>query len=261
MADDNDSLLREVEEELRRERMQKIWDRYNGLIIGAALLIVVGVGGYKYLEARRIASAEAAGAEFAAAQQLSEDKKTDESVKAFEKIAESGPAGYAALAKLHLAGAAAKAGKTDEAIAAYEKVLKDSSVDRLLKNFAQLQVAALQVGTADFTEVQNRLTPLAGADSAYRTTAQELLGIAALKAGKLDEARKYLEPLLLESGATRGLQERVKIMMAEIARSETAKSQPAKAAAPATTEAKPTEAAGTDAAGAGTPEKAEPAKN
>ena len=50
MADDRDSLLREVDEELRREQMQKLWDRYNGLILGAAALVVLAVGGYKCLE-------------------------------------------------------------------------------------------------------------------------------------------------------------------------------------------------------------------
>lgn len=234
MADDNDSLLREVEEELRRERMQKIWERYNGLILGGALLIVLSVGGYRYLEHRRIVSAQAAGAEYAAAQRLSDENKTEEAKKAFEKIAQSAPTGYAALAKLHLAGAAAKDGKTDEAIAAYESLINDVGVDRLLKNFAQLQIASLQVGVADFTEVQNRLTPLAGEDGAYKTTAQELLGVAALKAGKIEEARKYLEPLLLDAGASRGLQERVKVMMAEIARNELAQAEAAKPEAPAT---------------------------
>ena len=67
MADDRDSLLREVDEELRRDQMNKIWERYSGLIFGVAALIVVGVWGYKFLESRRIAAAESAGAEFTAA--------------------------------------------------------------------------------------------------------------------------------------------------------------------------------------------------
>src|ERR1700744_1659539 len=103
MADNDDSLLREVDEELRREQMQRIWQRYNGLILGAATLIVLGVAGYQYLETRRIASEEAGGAKFSAAETLSDDKKKDEAEKAFAAIADSGPAGYAALAKLHLA--------------------------------------------------------------------------------------------------------------------------------------------------------------
>ncbi len=94
MADDRDSLLREVDEELRREQMQKLWDRYNGLILGAAALVVLAVGGYKLLESRRINAAETAGTEFTAAENLSDDKKKDEAEKAFATIAQNGPAGY-----------------------------------------------------------------------------------------------------------------------------------------------------------------------
>lgn len=239
MADDRDSLLREVDEELRREQMQKIWERYNGLILGAAALIVVGVGGFKFLESRRIATAEAAGAEFAAALQLSEDNQADAAAKAFEKIAVSGPAGYASLARLHVAGAHAKAGRTAEALTAYQSIINDSASDGLLRNFAQLQVASLKVGEGDFTEQQNRLKPLAGEDSAFKITARELLGLSAFKAGKLDEARKHYEPLLIDPKASRAIQERVKIVMGEIARAESGTASPVKAAVPDATSPAP----------------------
>ena len=41
MADEHDALLREVQEELRREQMQKLWERYNGLIIGVLCLGII----------------------------------------------------------------------------------------------------------------------------------------------------------------------------------------------------------------------------
>lgn len=234
MADDRDSLLREVNEELRREQMQKIWERYNGLILGAAALFVVAVGGYKLLESRRIAAAEAAGDEFTAALKLSEANKNDEAAAAFEKISQTGPTGYATLAKLHIAGAHAQAGRTAEAIAAYQSIIDTPGADSLLRNFAQLQIASLSVGTADFTEQQNRLTPLATDDSAFKVTARELLGLSAFKAGKFDEARKYYEPLLIDPKASRAIQDRVKIVMGDIARAETTKADAVKPATPAT---------------------------
>jgi hypothetical protein len=128
MADDRDSLLREVDEELRRDQMQKIWERYSGLIFGVAALIVVGVWGYKFLEGRRISAAETAGAEFAAASQLAADLKNDDAQKAFEKIAASGPSGYAALAKLQVAGAQARAGKSAEALATFDTLAKEQMI-------------------------------------------------------------------------------------------------------------------------------------
>lgn len=239
MADDNDSLLREVQEELRREQMQKIWQRYNGLILGAAALIVLAVAGYKFLETRRITAAETGGADFTAAESLSDQKKKDEAAKAFQAIAESGPAGYAALAKLQLAGAQVKDGKTADAVATYDSLAKQTGADDLLKNFAQLQAASLRMADADYQEIQNRLTPLVGESAPYDKSARELLGIAAFKAKKFDEARKYLEPLLLDPNASDALQERVKVIMSGIAANEVAANAPPAATPPSATAAEP----------------------
>jgi hypothetical protein len=230
MAEERDSLLREVDEELRREQMEKLWQKYSGLILGAATLVVLLVAGYKFLETRRIAAVEAGGAEFQKAISLSEASKNDEAAKAFEDIAKSGPKGYAALAKLHVAGAQIKAGKEAEALATYEGLANDAGADPLLKNFAQLQAASLRMGQADFTEMQNRLNSLTGDSSPYKVTARELLGFAAYKAGKTDEARKLLEPLLIDPAATRAIQERIKIVMADIASKELVAAQPSPAA-------------------------------
>ena len=68
----------------------------------------------------------------------------------------------------------------------------------LLKSFAQLQAASLRLPDADYAEIQNRLTPLAGEDAPFSKSARELLGIAAYKAKNYDDARKYLEPLLID---------------------------------------------------------------
>ena len=233
MANDGDSLLREVDEELRREKMARLWQRYNGLILGAAAVVIAGVAGYKFLESRRLSATYTAGSQFNAAVELANQNKREEAVKAFQHIAETGPHGYASLAKLHIAGAYVKDGKTAEAVAAFDALAADPSVDQLLKNFAQLQAASLRMDQADFTEMQNRLNSLTGESSPYKVSARELLGFAAFKAGKLEEARKLLEPLLIDPNATRAIQDRIKIVMAEIASAELAKEAPPQATEPA----------------------------
>ncbi len=237
MTDERDSLLREVEEELRREQMQKLWERYNGVILAGAALIVLAVGGYKYMEGRRITDAEARGAEFSAAVQLNDSKKTDEAIAAFEKIASGGQSGFASLAKLHIAGAHLKAGKTAEAVAAFERLTNDGNADQLLKNYAQLQIASLKMADGNFSDMQNRLAPLTVESSPYKTTANELLGLAAFKAGNFEVARKHLEPLLIDPAASQAIQERIKVVLGEIAAKEMAATTPAAASAAPTTEA------------------------
>lgn len=252
MAEERDSLLREVDEELRRERMEKLWQRYGHLFMGAALMIPVAVFGYQWLEARRLTAANEAGAKLEAAMLLSEQDKIEDALKAFDDIAKSGPKGYASLAKLHVAGAQAKTGKEAEALATYEALANEAGIDPLLKNFAQLQAASLRMGQADFTEMQNRLTPLTGDASPFKISAREMLGFAAYKAGNTDEARKLLEPLLIDPAATRAIQDRIRIVLADIAAKELA------AAAPATPAAAPA-AAAEPAAAPAAETKAEPA--
>ncbi len=258
MADDGDSLLREVDEELRREKMERFWQRYNGLILGAAAVVIAAVAGYKFLENRRLTATYTAGSQFNAAVELANQNKREEAVKAFQNIAETGPHGYASLAKLHIAGAYVKDGKTAEAVAAFDALASDPSVDQLLKNFAQLQAASLRMDQADFTEMQNRLNSLTGESSPYKVSARELLGFAAFKAGKLEEARKLLEPLLIDPNATRAIQDRIKVVMAEITAAELAK-EPNGAAPQATDPAKPDAAASPASAQTAPAEKSEAA--
>jgi len=185
MSQQDDGLLREVEEELRRERLEKIWKEYGTYVIAAAVAVVLAVMGYKYWESQRIASAYESGSRYEEALGLLAEKKTGSAEAEFEKIAKDGTAGYRALSLLQLAGAQSKEGKKTEALATYDSLANDNSADALLRSFARLQAAGLRLGEADFTEMENRLTPLMGDEDPWRFSARELLGLAAFKAGKL----------------------------------------------------------------------------
>jgi len=238
MANNDDGLLREVEEELRRERLEKLWKQYGTYIIAAAAFIVLGVAGYKFLEARRISIAEEAGAQYEDALGLAADGKVGSATKEFEKLADEAPNGYQALARLQLAGILLKEGKKDEALKSYEALSSDDGADSLLRDFAALQAASLRLGEADWTEMQNRLNGLAGDDSPWRYSARELLGLAALKAGKPDEARSALQPLLADDKAPPSIVERAQIVLAEIAAADLAKTAASEpSAAPASSSA------------------------
>jgi hypothetical protein len=67
MVEQRDQLAREVDEELRREQLLKIWEQYGTYIIALAALIIVGVGGVKYYQHRSALAAEAAGGRFISA--------------------------------------------------------------------------------------------------------------------------------------------------------------------------------------------------
>lgn len=218
--DGKDAVFREVDEELRREQMAQIWQQYGTYILGVAALIVVGVGGWKWLEARRVSQIEAASLNYDAANQLATDGKADDAQVALAAIAKSGPKGYATLAKLRLASTAVTAGKTDEAVAAYEALAADRSGDPILTDFAKLQIASLKLDNADWTETQNRLIALTDNANPWRYAARELMGLAAFKAGRFDDARKFLETLIADRQAPAAIVERARIIMGTIVSAE-----------------------------------------
>ncbi len=232
MANQEDGLLREVEEELRRERLEKLWQEYGTYFIAGAVFVVLAVMGYKYWENSRIAAAEKAGARYEDALTLATQGKQGSATKEFETLAADGPAGYQTLSRLQLAGALVKEGKKPEALAAYEAVANNAGADQMLRGFAGLQAAAVRLGEADFTEMENRLTPLMADDSPWRYSARELLGLAAFKAGNSSEARKILTPLFVDQSTPQSIVERAQIVMAEIAAGEIGKKAASETPAP-----------------------------
>jgi len=43
----DDSFIREVDDELRTERVQNIWKKYGKLLIAGAAAVVIGTAGYR----------------------------------------------------------------------------------------------------------------------------------------------------------------------------------------------------------------------
>lgn len=213
MADERDAFLREIDEEVRRERYLKLWNQYGVYVLGVVGAIVLGVGGWKWYEADQRSAAARAGAQYAEITQLLSDGKKEDAISGFAQIVKEGPAGYTQLAKLRLAADARKNGKTDEALQYYEALANDTSADELLRGFAQLQIAALKVDTASWTETQNRLTDLVKDGSNWKYSARELMGLAAYKAGKFDEARKTFAELLAGTDTPGTIRQRAQMVM------------------------------------------------
>lgn len=238
MVDKNDTLLREVEEELRREQFAKLWDRYGIFVVGAVALLLLAVGGNQFWQARSKAAAEAAGARYEAARLLADESKLADALHAFEALSADGPEGYAALSRLQVAGALAKTGKPEQSLAAYEALANDSRADPLLRGFARLQAAAARMGEAGFTEIENRLNDLISDAGPWRSPARELLGVAALKAGKLEEARTAFEKLLGDQQTPPAMADRARLLLATIIEADQARkgegvaTEPAKASDP-----------------------------
>jgi len=233
MVDRIDTFRKEVDEELQRERLRQLWERYSGFIIAGAALIILGVGGWKFAEWRQQQSAEATGQRFMVAARALADNKTADAEKVLAELA-TGSGGYPVLARLRLAAADVAAGRTSEAAQRFEAVAAERGVDPLIADFARLQTALLKIDQADWTDVSNRLRPLSLEGNPWRHAAREMLGVAALKAGRQDDARQAFEQILGDRTTPPGISERARTMMAMITEGELSKTPaPAPKAVPA----------------------------
>lgn len=200
-------IFNEVDEELRRERAMRFWSRYQFWIIGLAVLIVIGAGGWRFWEYQQRTAAEAAGNRFQAAIKLASEGKNKEAQAAFEEIAKSGPSGYAMLAKFRAANQVGKADR-EAAIKLYDEVAANASAAPLLRDAARLRAGILLVDSGKLDEVKKRLDPLATQASAYRATAREMLALTAINAGDYKAASVWLDMIISDAQAPQSTRQR-----------------------------------------------------
>ena len=193
-------LFNEVDEEVRRDQLKKLWDQYSIYIVAGALLIIAAVGGwrgYQYLEAQRAAEA---GAAFDKAVELSEQNKHSEADAAFNELAAKAPSGYRMLARLR---AAAEVANRDPAAAVklYDDIAADRSVSALGQDLARIRAAGLLLETASYPSMLQRLEASTRPEATFRHTARELLALSAWRANDTAAARQWLD-LIANDGET-----------------------------------------------------------
>jgi hypothetical protein len=193
-------LFDEVDEDVRRDQLKKLWDQYSIYIVAGALLIIAAVGGwrgYQYLEAKKAAEA---GAAFDKAAELSEQNKHAEAETAFIDLAAKAPSGYRVLARLR---AAAESGNRDPQAAAkmYDEIAADRSVGAAEQDLARVRAAGLLLETASYPDMLARLEAATAPGATFRHTARELLALSAWRANDATAARKWLD-LIANDGET-----------------------------------------------------------
>lgn len=193
-------LFDEVDEEVRRDQLKKLWDQYSIYIVAGALLIIAGVGGwrgYQYLEAKKAAEA---GVVFDKAIELSEQNKHAEAEAAFSDLAAKAPWGYRMLARMR---AAAELAANDPQAAAkmYDDIAADRGVAAEMQELAKIRAAGLLLEKSTYPDMLARLEPLAAPGATFRHTARELLAMSAWHANDSAAARKWLD-LIAGDGET-----------------------------------------------------------
>jgi hypothetical protein len=205
-------IFQEVQEDLRRDRLKALWDRYGALIVTVAVLVVLGVGGWRAYEFYQARTAQQAGDRYQQASDLIEQGKGDEAIKAFAALGADGPAGYRTLARLREADETAKTDKA-AALKLYQAIVADGSIDPMLRDAARIRGAYAAVDAGSRADVKSLAEPLVAPDGAWTTLAREALGLAAYKEGDIDDARRNFDAIVSNPEAPGSTRQRADLML------------------------------------------------
>jgi hypothetical protein len=195
-------IFQEVDDEVRRDKAAEFWKKYQNLILGIAVLIVLAAAGFRYWQYEKEKAEQAAGDRFQAAIAAIEAGKLNEANGGLARLAAEAPGGYRVLAQMTEAGDKA-ASNPQASIAAFDAIAGDASIDRLFRDAARLRAAFLRLDQLSEEQAgAAALTSLAGGEGPYRDIARLALGAVALSRGEYDDAAKQLDLVLGDQEAT-----------------------------------------------------------
>jgi len=206
-------IFQEVDEEVRREQLKKLWERYGIFIIAACVLLVVAVGGWRTYEWYEGKKAAAAGAAFQAAANLAAEGKNKEAEEAFAKLATAATPSYRMLAKFREAAEAARR-DPKAGVAIYDELAADSSLGQVLQDLAALRAGTILVDTAPYSEIVRRLEPLTASDRAFRHSARAMLALAAWRAKDIAAMRKWTDMILADAETPNSTRGQIQMLLA-----------------------------------------------
>jgi hypothetical protein len=210
-------IFKEVEEDLRREKYEQLWQRYGRWVIGIAVLVVVGTAGgvawQRYQQHHDLQLSEQYGAAVA----LTDPSKGDlaKADAALANIVDAG-GGYGALASLQQAAVKAKAGDIEGAAKIYDALAANSDTPAALRDLAILLKAMRLADSGDPAALTASLVPLMTPENPWRFSATELTAILALKSGDQKRATELFTKLADDQAAPSSLRARAAEMAAAL---------------------------------------------
>ncbi|HVB15218.1 MAG TPA: tetratricopeptide repeat protein [Stellaceae bacterium] len=208
-------IFREIDEELRRDNLLKLWQRYGKYVIAVAVLALVIVGAIAAWREHLATERRAQGNRYASALALVGAGKDADAAKLLAGLAKEG-GGYSVLAAFERAELLAKSGDRKGAIAAYDSLAASSTIDPEMRDLALLLSVTQGLRDEDPQAAIERLKPLTQSGNPWHASALDLTAAAKLKAGDRTGALAIYKQIADDITAPQGLRARAAEMAAAL---------------------------------------------
>ncbi len=187
----SDQLFREVDEEVRQDRLQALGKRYGIYAVIAAVALVAGTIAFVVWQDSQQAARDADSTRFLNAV-VQESVAADSALLELRELGADGTTAYRFLAKLREGRLLAQEGDKAQALAVFDSVASESDLGNTYRDLARLLAVANGLDVLSQNEVEERIVSLNVPDNPFRVTAREFLALSAIQAGDTARAEELL---------------------------------------------------------------------
>ena len=190
-----ESFIREVDDDLRAEQFQKMWNKYRKFIFGAvALVLLLTVAHQLYLNARlKVRLSESDKYEQAAV--LNAKGQTEGALALYREL-QDGRTNYKYLSQMRMAGILFEQKKDKEALDLLNTLRQNKKAPESLRSVAAIGYVSHLVDIGDVKELQDILNPFMTPKNAWYGTASELSVLLLLRQNEVEKAKRLLDESL-----------------------------------------------------------------
>ncbi len=210
------AFLRDVDDEVRRDRMAGLARRYGVIAVVAAVVLLIAFGGYLAWQHHRDTVAGERGEQITAVMASLTAGNAAQARTTLDTLVAADARGYAPVARILLADMAIRDGNQPDAANRFMAVANDEGVPQPLRDLALMRGTSLAFDTLSSQEVIRRMTPLTGAGRPWTGSAGELIALAQLRQGQGKAAAATLATVARDATVPRSLRERAAQLAADL---------------------------------------------
>ena len=203
----NESFLKEVDENLRRDQMRDFATRYGKWLIAGLVLFLAAIGGWLYWQDRQQQKAAAQSEELSAIFTDIGSGRLPNAKARLQALEGSDNGVVQASAMLTRAAIALEENDRSTALAKY-KALSTGDVPEVYQQLGLVRATALEFDAIKPEEVIARMQPLAKAGEPWFGAAGELMAMAYLKQGQRQPAARMFAQIAADSSVPQTLRSR-----------------------------------------------------
>ena len=179
--DFEDAFIREIDEELKNEKLKRIWDKYGLLIIILVTLAVFAAVSFETFKAWQDRRNQEMSNTFAYALNLQNQGRFAEADEVLASLVNADRGIYSDIAAMQKVNLLLEQNQTDKAVSALQEICNNDDFNPQIKDVALIKLASFKLDNAPAQEIKDMLAPLLNQAGLWNITAKELLAMLAVR--------------------------------------------------------------------------------